>query len=76
MWDNTITQIRAAEHQKDLQEEGAKARMLQAVKPARPSLQERILVYLGDLLICTGIWLHRLYRPTEHQPCHLVFERK
>lgn len=75
MWDFTVTQIRATDHQKDLQEEGAKARMLQATKPARASLRERILVYLGDLLICAGIWLHRLYRPMDHQPCHVAFER-
>lgn len=60
--------MRAAEHQKDLQEEATKARMIQT-QVTRTSLQERVLLYVGDFLIRAGVWLHRQYEPTESQPC-------
>jgi hypothetical protein len=69
MLDFLFVPARAAEHQKDLREEAAKERMMQIIEATRPPLLERFLLYVGDLLIGAGVWLHRQYRPVESQPC-------
>ncbi len=67
--DFSFVPMRADEHQKDLQEEAARDRMIRAIKVTHPPLLERFLLYVGDLLIGAGVWLHKQYRPAESQPC-------
>ena len=53
----------AKERQKELLEEAKKYRMLKAARAARPRLQERLCVRVGDFLISAGLRLKERYKP-------------
>ena len=63
MWHPTILAMIVTEHHSNLRAEVEKGRTPKTTWTARPSLQERLLMRVGDALIRTGMRLQRRYRP-------------
>jgi hypothetical protein len=63
MFNLKVLSMIAKEHQNNMLEEVKKNQMLKAIRPAKPRLQERLCVRIGDFLISAGLRLKKRYKP-------------
>ena len=63
MLNPTVLARMVKEHQDSMLEEAKKNRILKAARAARPRLQERLFVRVGDFLISAGLRLKEQYEP-------------
>ena len=63
MWHPTVLAMIVKEHHSRLWAEAEKSRTSKTTWTARPGLQERLIMRVGDALIRAGMRLQRRYRP-------------
>ena len=63
MFNPTMLLMISKVHQNSLLEEAKKNQMLKATRSAKPRLQERLCVRIGDFLISAGLRLKQRYKP-------------